>query len=318
MGCPDCEGVDRRHFLKTAALGTAGLAAAKAAAKYTGSSETLVTTLYNSLSPEQKTKVVFAFDHPLRSKVDNNWHITPYKIQEFFTADQQAMITEIFRGLHNPEFVDKVMYHMDEDAGGIGNYSIALFGDPGRGAFEFVLTGRHCTMRCDGDSVEGAAFGGPIFYGHASQSFNEKPDHPKNVYWYQAKRANEVFQALNGKQREMALRSDPREEKATETVRLHRKSELTGLPVADMSRDQRALVEKALADLLLPFRKRDADEAMRYIASNGGADSLAMAFYKNLDLGNDGVWDVWQLESPNMVWYFRGNPHVHTYVNIRA
>lgn len=33
--------------------------------------------------------------------------------------------------------------------------------------FEFVLTGRHCTRRCDGDSVEGAAFGGPLFYGHA-------------------------------------------------------------------------------------------------------------------------------------------------------
>src|SRR5438093_1133450 len=66
-------------------------------------------------------------------------------------------------------------------------------------------SGRHCTIRCDGDSVDGAAFGGPIFYGHASQSANEKPDHPGNVYWYQAKRANEVFQSLDGKQREIAL-----------------------------------------------------------------------------------------------------------------
>jgi hypothetical protein len=43
-----------------------------------------------------------------------------------------------------------------------------------------------------------------------------------------------------------------------------------------------------------------------------------MSFYKNLDVGNDGIWDVWQLESPAMVWYFRGSPHVHTWVNIRA
>jgi hypothetical protein len=42
-----------------------------------------------------------------------------------------------------------------------------------------------------------------------------------------------------------------------------------------------------------------------------------MSFYKNLDIGNDGVWDVWQLESPTMIWYFRGAPHVHTWVNIR-
>ena len=57
-----------------------------------GSSETLVATLYKSLTPQQQQVVAFPFDHPLRSKVDNNWHITPAKIGEFFTADQQAMI----------------------------------------------------------------------------------------------------------------------------------------------------------------------------------------------------------------------------------
>ncbi len=137
------------------------------------------------------------------------------------------------------------------------------------------------------------------------------------MYWFQAKRANEVFQALSGKQREQALLGDPRAEKATETIALKKKSELAGLPVGDMTRDQKHLVEKVLADLLMPFRKKDTDEAMRYIKGAGGVDSLYMSFYKNLDIGSDGVWDVWQLESPNMVWYFRGAPHVHTWVNIR-
>ena len=319
MSCPDCDGVARREFLKTTALGTVGLAAARAAARFTGSSETVVTTLYNSLTAAQKSKIAFSFDDPLRSKVDNNWMITPFKIAEFFTADQQAMIDEIFRGLHNPEFIDKVMYHMQEDAGGLGQYSVALFGTPGTGAFEFVLAGRHCTVRCDGDSVAGAAFGGPIFYGHASQRFDEAPDHPKNVYWYQAKRANQVFQALNGKQREAALLGDPREEKGTATIALKKPGEpVPGLPVSDMTRDQHELVDKVLADLLLPFRKKDADEAMKDIREAGGIEKLTMSFYKNLDIGNDGVWDVWQLESPTMIWYFRGAPHVHTWVNIRA
>ena len=219
MQCPDCDSVDRRQFLKTAALGTASAAVAAAVPKkLTGSSETLVTTLYTSLSPEQKTKVAFPFDHPLRSKVDNNWHIVPQTVGKFYTADQQAMIEEIFRGLHNPDFIDKVLAHMKEDTKGVGlaDYSVAMFGEPGSGAFEFVFTGRHCTARCDGDSVAGVAFGGPIFYGHqAGPSFEEKPDHPNNVYWYQARRANEVFQALNGKQREQALLGVPRAEKAT-------------------------------------------------------------------------------------------------------
>ena len=85
-----------------------------------------------------------------------------------------------------------------------------------------------------------------------------------------------------------------------------------------MTRDQRELVDKVLADLLLPFRKKDADEAMKDIRENGGVEELTMSFYKNLDIGNDGVWDVWQLESPTMIWYFRGAPHVHTWVNVRA
>ena len=105
---------------------------------------------------------------------------------------------------------------------------------------------------------------------------------------------------------------------STATVALKKPGEtIPGLPVADMTRDQRELVDKVLADLLLPFRKKDADEAMKFIRENG-VEKLTMSFYKNLDIGSDGVWDVWQLESPAMIWYFRGAPHVHTWVNIRA
>jgi hypothetical protein len=331
MRCPDCGSTGRRDFLKTVVVGGATLATGIAAPRLLGAastsgvaapvetSETLSGALYKSLTPEQRQQVAFPFGHPLQAKVDANWKITPVTIGQTFNPDQQAMIREIFRDLHNPEFVDKVFYHIDEDGGGLEKYSVALFGEPGKGGFEFVLTGRHCTVRCDGDTVAGAAFGGPIFYGHASQGFNEKPDHPKNVYWYQAKRANEVFQALDGKQRQIALLGDPREEKGTSTVDLRKPGEpLAGLPVAEMTSDQRGLVTEVLHDLLLPFRQEDRARAMQDITANGGVNSLAMSFYKNLDLGNDGVWDVWELESPTMVWYFRGAPHVHVWVNIRA
>ena len=180
-----------------------------------------------------------------------------------------------------------------------------------------MITGRHCTRRCDGDSVAGAAFGGPIFYGHAAQGFNEKPDHPGNAYWYQAKRANEVFQALSGKQRELALLGDSREENGTLTVKLKgKKKPIDGIPLTELSSDQKELVHKVMADLLAPFRKDDTDEVMKLVNQNG-FDNLHMAFYKNQDVGKDGVWDVWQIEGPAMVWYFRGDPHVHTWVHVR-
>src|SRR4030095_2225648 len=204
------------------------------------------------------------------------------------TKDQQAMVKEIFLGLHSPEYADTVYKQVEHDggsAGGVTAPSVALFGEPGTRKFEFVITGRHCTRRCDGDSVAGAAFGGPIFYGHAAQSFNEKPDHPGNAYWFQARRANEVFKALDGRQRELALLGDGREEKGTDTVKLTGKTkDLPGIPLTALSRDQRELVRKVMADLLAPFRKADADEAMKLIEA-AGMDHLHMAFYKKQDVG---------------------------------
>ena len=313
----------RRNFIKTslggvAAVATGGLVLPGRAEAPKGTPETLVGTLFKSLNEAQRKEICFPFEHPLRSKVDNNWHITKTKLRDF-TKDQQAMITDIFNGLHSPEYAEKVMAQVTHDSGkeGFGSSSIALFGEPGTGKFEFVLTGRHCTRRCDGDSVEGAAFGGPIFYGHAAQGSNEKADHKGNAYWYQAVRANEVFKMLDGKQREKALLDEPREENGTDTVKLTgKKAGLPGIPLSDLSRDQKEHVRKVLVDLLAPFRKADADEAMKLIEANG-LDQVHMAFYKAEDIGNDGVWDIWQLEGPAMVWYFRGAPHVHVWAHIR-
>jgi len=343
--CPDCDSPTRRDFLKTT-VGTVAVASATAAGIITvtprssyaaaasssslaaaSQPETLVAALYKTLTEEQKKIVAFPFDHPLRREVNNNWFITKKGIKELLNPDQQAMVRDIFNGMHSPEYAEKVMKQVEHDNSedaGFGACAIAMFGEPAtrdkNSKFEFVLTGRHVTRRCDGNSVAGAAFGGPIFYGHAFESFNEKPNHPGNIYWYQALRANEVFKALDGKQQKLALRGDPRKEEATKTVRLAGKKELIkGLPISELSGDQKELVRKVMADVLAPFRKVDVDEALALIEKTGGIDRLSMSFFNNegMDIGKDGVWDVWQIESPTMLWYFRGAPHVHTWVHIR-
>lgn len=154
-----------------------------------------------------------------------------------------------------------------------------------------MLTGRHCTRRCDGDSVASVAFGGPIFYGHqAGNSDTEPSDHPANVFWFQARRVNDVFQALDGRQRETALIDGKgRREKRGETVKLGGRAEgLSGIRVADLAKDQRGLVQKVMGDLLSPFRKPDTDEAMKLVEAQG-IENLSLAFFKQDDLGNDGV-----------------------------
>jgi hypothetical protein len=312
------------------ASGAAGGASAAPAV-----SETLAAQLYGSLTEDQRKTVCFGFDDPLRSKVDNNWFIVKQSIAKLFDKDQQALIRDIFMDLHSEEYARRVFEQVEHDNsedGGFGACAVAFFGEPDsrspqanlgtpeqppKSKFEFVLTGRHVTRRCDGNSVAGAAFGGPIFYGHAAEGFHESAQHKGNAYWFQALRANEVFQALDGKQREIALRDDPRKEQGTKTVALRNgRTGLTGLPASELSHDQKDLVRKVLADLLAPFRKADADEALKLI-EDGGFDDLHMAFYKNMDIGNDGVWDVWQIEGPSMLWYFRGAPHVHTWVHVR-
>lgn len=322
--CPDCSGISRRNFLKgvgsvagAAAVGGLGaFAVPRAAAAPKGSGEQLVAQLYGTLTAEQKSAVCFGWDSPKRLMISNNWHIVPQTIGKFYTPEQQEMIDAIFRSAHNPEWIDRRLQQMKDDSGpeGLKTYNIAIFGTPGTNQFELVLTGRHLTLRVDGDSEPGVAFGGPIFYGHAAQGFNEKPDHPGNVYWYQALRANEVFKALDGKQREKALVAGAVPEESPKTLLSRAAGERPGLVVAEMSKDQRGLVEKVLQDLLAPMNAKDVAEARKYINANGGVQSLNMAFYKSADIGDDQVWDVWRLEGPAMTWYFRGQPHVHTWV----
>lgn len=322
MNTPLIPSASRRDFItRSAQVAAAGLLGSAFGAPSAATSETLVQQLYGSMDEAQRKTLCFDWSDPRRLKVDNNWHITPQKIRDVLKPDQQDLVREIFDKLHSDEYKFEVWRQFDQDNkgdGGFGNASIALFGQPGTSQFEFVLTGRHCTRRCDGDSEKGAAFGGPIFYGHAAQGFNEKPDHPGNAYWYQAKRANEVFQALDGKQRELALLGESRDEDGSATVKLTGKTKgLEGIPLTELSADQKDLVKKVIADLLKPFRQSEREESLKYIEA-GGYDNLHMAFFKNQDVGKDGIWDVWQIEGPNMVWFFRGDPHVHCWAHIRA
>lgn len=313
-------GLDRREFLAATGAVAAGAALAgvsRAAPSKTSLAETKVRELYDTLASDQKKVLCFPADHPLGKKASANWNITEPTISKLSVA-QQDLVEAVVRGLCSEDGYERFEKQMADDGGGLGEYHIAIFGEPGGDKFEFVLTGRHATMRADGNTHGGVAFGGPIVYGHAASGFTEKPTHPGNVFWYQAKRANEVFAALDPKQREKALVVQAPPEGKIE----HRAKGYDGVAVGELSSDQKDLVKKVMADLLSPYRKEDVDEAMELITANGGLEKIHLAFYqndeagKNADLGSDKVWDIWRLEGPGFVWHFRGAPHVHTWVNI--
>jgi hypothetical protein len=232
----------------------------------------------------------------------------------FFTKDQQELIEALYFGLYNPDWKDRIKKQLADDAGGYGEaQSIALFGTPESGKFEFVMTGRHLTIRCDGNSSEHVAFGGPIFYGHAAQGFNEKADHPGNVFWHQGLKANALFQMLDGRHRREALIAQAPAERL---VQFRDRQKFAGLPASELTPDQKAHLKGVLESLIEPYRTSDRDHIIRCLDAQGGLDACRIAFYQSGDIGNDQVWDVWRLEGPSFVWHFRGSPHVHVWVNV--
>jgi hypothetical protein len=317
--CPECEDrlevLDRRTFIAAVggtcvAAGLVPLTARRALSAPTRSSgaETAVARLFQSLSDEQRRQVVLPWDDNRRLRISANWKVTDATVGSF-SAQQQQLIDEILRGVLSPDGYQRMQKQMQADYGGVKNYAVAIFGDPEKEQFLFELTGRHLTLRADGDSVPGAAFGGPIVYGHGATGNSDG-----NLFHYQTKRANEVFQALDPEQRKKALLARAPAETA---VQLRDPgAELPGIAGGELSADQQELLLAVLRDILMPYRKEDVDEAMACLQAGGGVQKLHIAFYQTGDLGDDGHWDIWRLESPTLVCHFRGAPHVHAYINI--
>jgi hypothetical protein len=339
MACPDCAaepefGLDRRDFFKTVGAGAVAVASAglppyatpraQAAPTPTSAAETAVKGLYDTLTDEQKKKICFAWDHQdpkrglLRTFVSNNWQITPYHIQsDFFTKKQQHIIHDVFKGIINPQWYSRFLKQLKDDTGGKDwghQQSIAIFGTPGTNQFEFVMTGRHMTIRADGNSESHVAFGGPIFYGHAASGFNEEVHHPGNVFWPQAVMANKVYQMLEPDQQKKSLLAKLPDESAVAFKGA--KAQFPGIAIRELDGEQQKELQKVLMTLIEPYRKEDQEEALSCLHKQGGLEKCSLAFYKEGDIGDDGEWDNWRLEGPSFVWYFRGYPHVHVWVNV--
>jgi hypothetical protein len=195
----------------------------------------------------------------------------------------------------------------------LDNCGAYIFGDPTDGnKFSWVFTGHHLTVRCDGNSEEGTAFGGPMYYGHSPNGYSDR-----NIFYYQTKSVLSVFDALSETQRKKAVVSGTPGEQAP-SVRFRPKGEAKpGVAYADLSKDQQELVEKVMRTVLSPYRKEDADEVMEIIKKNGGFEKLHLGFFKNEKTPKD-QWDFWRIEGPGFVWNFRVLPHVHTIVYISS
>jgi hypothetical protein len=329
--CPDCEQLDRRHFLtvtgSVAVLGGLTPVLARAADQPTQTTkaakpaEALIKELYAGLSAEQKQNVVYPWDHggggnatPTRKKMVNSAHFGK-TIGKSYTKAQQELLLEILKSMCSGDDG----FHQISRAGkwdGSGSFEgigALIFGEPTDGKqFAMVFAGHHLTVRCDGNSEPGAGFGGPMYYGHSPNGYS-----PNNVWFYQTKSVLSVFDALNEEQRKKAVvvGKSPGEQEGS--VRFRPAGEAhPGIACTDLTKDQRDLVEKVMRTVVSPYRKEDGDEVMDIVKANGGLEKVHLAFYQDGNATDNQRWHFWRLEGPGFVWNYRVLPHVHTFVNI--
>ncbi len=321
--------VNRRNLMKTAGATSALLAMTPVdtlsnmarAAETQGDSAPM--QLYKSLSDEQRAKVCLPRDHKSRQFISNWWYVHPdHRIHNTFNQDQQELIQNIFNDLHSPEHQAAVNKQVKVDQYGDARNtpSVGFFGTPEDEDFEFIYTGHHVTRRCNAHSDQGHGFGNaPIFYGHFPKDFNETKDHPGNPYWYQGLVFNEFVQALDSRQQEKALDSSkPRSEKPSFVITM-REENLPGLSCAELSEDQKELLLETMGRMMAMFREDDVVATLDTIEKKSMIDQLYVSYYGGkYDIGSDRVWDTWQIEGPKMVWYFRGQPHIHSYFHLKA
>ncbi len=344
--CPECaDDVDvqpllhRRNFIRTAGGGAAGLialgglagaprvladdqakpAAAKRPAK---PAEDLIKELYATLTADQKQNHVLPWNHgyvqgrslPTRMRMYNRPIAKPIGV--VYTKPQQELIEKILRSIcADEEGYRRISRNGNFDGSrsfqGIG---ATLFGDPtGMNKFALVFAGHHLTVRCDGNSEEGAAFGGPMYYGHSPNGYSKR-----NVFYYQTASVLSAFDMLTERQRKVAVvTGSPGEGEPSVRFRTAAQKK-PGLSFGEMNKEQRAQVERVMRDVLSPYRKEDADEVMQIVKANGGLEKIHLAFYQDRRMNDREPWHFWRLEGPGFVWNYRVLPHVHTYVNISS
>jgi hypothetical protein len=343
--CPECQvdvdrldPVDRRNFMKVVSGGAVAMAAvgAPTAAATAGATfppatpassprpgEELVRELFASLTAAQRQQVVHPWDHllpgnnpiPTRLRMYNSAIFGNARISQVYTPAQRGLVDQVLHAISSGEDG----YHQLsregtwDGSGSLGNCGAYLFGNPDQGRYSWVFTGHHLTVRCDGNSEPGAAFGGPMYYGHSPNGYSNR-----NCFYYQTQQVRQVFDSLSAQQRQVAVRNGTPHEGAPSVTFRTPGEAMPGLAAADMTADQRQLVQQVMRTILSPYRQEDADEVMEIVRRNGGLEQLHLAFYRDPDSNDDARWHFWRLEGPGFVWNYRILPHVHCYVNISS
>src|SRR5262245_19727255 len=313
--------IDRRTALKLGAqlgvLGGIGLAGGYQLVPPSPSREldrvdVLAQHLFASLDPEQRADTCVPYDHPLRQYHNRGVMGGGRDILFGFSRSQRKVLTDLMYAGLSEDGRGRVPEEFFTRWSGVHALRVVICGDPAAPPYQVILTGNHLNLRLGGASREGAAFGGPQVYG--DQRGNERPGLPGNVYRDQFLLAQRILLNLDAKKRELAVLGEAPVQTGIELQGPH--GSFPGVAVASLAPETKALVGTLVERILATYPGNDVAYARACLQANGGVDAMSLSYYQHGEDGTIAEGQVFRLEGPGSVMYFRGYPHVHAFVNI--
>jgi hypothetical protein len=312
-------GVDRRSALKVlggiAGAGLAGrfLLLPPSRSRELSSARELAVRIYEALDGEERERACVAYDHPFRQYHNRGvWggglQINPFSLgfreRGIATDLLHAGLSEAGRERVPREYYSRWM--------GVHGMKLLICGDPRTPPYQLILTGGHLNLRIGGESREGVAFGGPQVYG--DQRGDGRPGLPGNLYQFQFQIARRLFDSLRPEeQRRAVLKTAPIQ---TAIELRGREGRFDGVPISGLSKESRTIARELIAAIFSTYPDEDVAYAQRCIEENGGAEALFLSYYEEADDGGNEELQIFRLEGPAAVLFFRGYPHVHAFINV--
>jgi hypothetical protein len=273
----------------------------------------LAQRLFASLEPETRAEVCVEYDHPLRQYHNRGiWGGGLSIYADRFTREQRGLLTDLLYAGLSEQGRERVPNEFYVQFGGVQLMNVLLCGDPSSPPYQLILSGPHLNLRLGGKSREGVAFGGPQVYG--DQRGDERHGLPGNIYRFQLQISQRLFRNLApSQQKETLLETAPIQ---TQIELLGRAGTFPGTPVASFTPESRSIVRELVDAILSTYRPSDVAYAWDCIEQNGGLDALFLSYYADGEVEKSGEYQIFRLEGPAAVFYFRGAPHVHAFVNV--
>jgi hypothetical protein len=314
--------MNRRQVLKLGAslgvLGGAGLYGRyvllpPGPSRQLGSVHDLARDLYDSLEPGPRALACVEYDHPSRQYHNRGVRAAGLEVNRAnFSRPQRGILTDLFHAGLSEAGRERMPNEYFLQWFGVHSMNVLICGDPHSPPYQIVLSGPHLNLRLGGRSREGVAFGGPLVYG--DQRGNEVQGLPGNVFRYQFQIAHRLFQSLEAGQQRMALQE--RAPMQTQVELQGSSGAFCGVGIATLSVESRALARELVDGILSSYPPEDVEYAWRCLDANGGLDSLFLSYYADGEVGKSGEYQIFRIEGPCAVFYFRGYPHVHAFVNL--